>query len=113
MINIQIGSNDMCGACNSSYMNEVTPDKFGCYVEAAVDKIQANIPRVLVNLIATFNVSQIFPLTTDQSYCRYMHSNTSTKTNTQECSCATTPGGLEKMNDLSAGMKRINLKCKY
>lgn len=103
MINIQIGSNDMCGACNTTFMNEVTPVKFGNYVKAAVEKIQKNIPRVLVNLIGTFNVSQVFPLTSNQTYCGFT-SNSSTETNVRECPCAKTPEGLEKMNQLSTGM---------
>lgn len=103
MINIQIGSNDMCGACNTTYADEVTPEKYGSYVESAVEKIQTNIPKVLVNLIGTFNVSQIFPLTSNQSYCRYISNGTSTETNLQECPCANTAEGLEKMDMLSAG----------
>ncbi|KAI7871370.1 uncharacterized protein EV154DRAFT_431606 [Mucor mucedo] len=105
MINIQIGSNDMCGACNTTFVNEVTPEKFGNYVEAAVEKIQKNIPRALVNLIGTFNVSQIFPLTFNQSYCGFT-SNISSQTNIQECPCAATSEGLKKMTELSTAYNK-------
>ncbi|KAI9476469.1 MAG: hypothetical protein EXX96DRAFT_596522 [Benjaminiella poitrasii] len=101
MINIQIGSNDMCGACNSSYMEEVTPEKYGNYVEAAIERIQANVPNVLVNLIGTFNVSEVFPLTAGQSYCRMKNNDPSTVGNLQSCSCGRTPEGLQTMSNLS------------
>jgi phospholipase B1 len=97
MINIQIGSNDMCGACNSSYINDTTPEKFGSYVEAAVKRIKDNIPKVLVNLIGTFNVSEVFPLRAGQSYCLPLNSSKPL------CPCAATPGGFEKMDNLSIG----------
>lgn len=102
MINIQIGSNDMCGACNSSYMDEVTPEKFGGYVEAAVERIQANIPHVLVNLIGTFNVSELFPLTDGQAYCRPKNNDSSTIGNRESCSCGNSEEGLQKMFNLTA-----------
>lgn len=102
MINIQIGSNDMCGACNTTYMDDVTPDKFGGYVESVVERIQANIPKTLVNLIGAFNVSQIFPLSAGQDYCPKIN-NTNITSNTKLCSCAATPEGLEKMGNLTLG----------
>ncbi|KAI9272278.1 SGNH hydrolase-type esterase domain-containing protein, partial [Helicostylum pulchrum] len=110
MINIQIGSNDMCGACNSSYINDTTPEVFGNYVEAAVERIRNGIPKVLVNLVGTFNVSQLFPLRAGQSYC--LPSN-----NTDEtlCPCATTPGGLEKIGNLNLAynQKLVDIYKKY
>lgn len=98
MINIQIGSNDMCGACNSSYINDTTPEVFGSYVEAAVERIRNSIPKVLINLIGTFNVSEVFPLRAGQSYCLPVND-----TDNPLCPCTTTPGGLEKMGNLNIG----------
>ncbi|KAI8083693.1 hypothetical protein BDF21DRAFT_336998 [Thamnidium elegans] len=110
MINIQIGSNDMCGACNSSYINDTTPEVFGSYVEAAVERIRNNIPKVLVNLIGTFNVSEVFPLRAGQSYCLPLN-----KTGESLCPCTTTPGGLEKMGNLNIAynQKLVDIYNKY
>ncbi|KAI7901119.1 SGNH hydrolase-type esterase domain-containing protein [Cokeromyces recurvatus] len=115
MINIQIGSNDMCGACNSSYMDEVTPEKYGNYVASAIETIQAKIPNVLVNLIGTFNVSEVFPLTAGQSYCQRRGQNSSTEGNIHSCSCGGTPEGLELMSNLSKAYneKLYNIYEKY
>ncbi|KAI8047025.1 uncharacterized protein B0P05DRAFT_567136 [Gilbertella persicaria] len=102
MINIQIGSNDMCNSCEQNEVNYTTPESYGNYVNAAIDRIQQNIPKVLVNLIGTFNVSQIFPLTANQTYCSPMTTNVRVNYNLGECNCAGVPGGLEKMDQLSA-----------
>lgn len=102
MINIQIGSNDMCGACNSSYMDEVTPEKFTGHVEAAIKRIHDNIPNVLVNLISTFNVSELFPLTEGQAYCRPKNNDSSTIGNRKSCPCGNSEEGLQKMFNLTA-----------
>jgi phospholipase B1 len=106
MINIQIGSNDMCGACNGSYMDEVTPEKYGAYVDSAIARIKAHVPNVLVNLIGTFNVSQVFTLTASDAgmaYCRPQVQNKTSGSDENECSCSKTPEGLAKMDELSAG----------
>lgn len=49
MITIQIGSNDQCAACGSN-ANLVTADAYGKYVEAAIQRIKAEIPKTVVNL---------------------------------------------------------------
>ncbi|KAI7871362.1 SGNH hydrolase-type esterase domain-containing protein [Mucor mucedo] len=108
MINIQIGSNDMCGACNTSYVNEVTPEKYGGYIEAAIDRIHASVPNVIVNLISTFNVSQVFPLT--EAY-----PNHCVNRNIDLCPCASVPGGLEIMSQLNNAYneKLVQIYKKY
>lgn len=104
MINIQIGSNDICGACNTSYADEVTPEKFGGYVEAAIDRIHTSVPKVVVNLIGTFNMSQLFPLTAAYpTHC--------VKSNLELCPCASYPGGLEKMTKLNIGKRFYIVIC--
>lgn len=50
MITLQIGSNDQCASCLSPFSGEVTAEKYGNYVEKAIDRINNEIPRVLVNL---------------------------------------------------------------
>lgn len=49
MITIQIGSNDQCAACGSGAAS-VTADAYGNYVEAAIQRIKAEIPKTVVNL---------------------------------------------------------------
>ncbi|CAO3679287.1 hypothetical protein G6F70_005299 [Rhizopus microsporus] len=101
MINIQIGSNDMCSSCDSRYMNITTPDQFASHMDAAIERIVTNVPRVLVNVIGAFNVSQLFPVTAGQAYCRPTHNDTSTIGNRRECTCGSTPDGLKHMDYLA------------
>lgn len=42
--------NDQCAACGDKNKDNVTPDAFGKYVEAAIQRIQKEIPKVVINL---------------------------------------------------------------
>ncbi|GAA5805545.1 hypothetical protein HPULCUR_011064 [Helicostylum pulchrum] len=112
MINIQIGSNDMCGACNTSYMNQVTPEKYGKYVDSVVDRIHSSIPKVIVNLISSFDLSQVFELSAANSqYCAARKDGTGDA----GCSCAVNSEGLNKMKEFSKGydQKLLEIYKKY
>jgi lysophospholipase L1-like esterase len=50
MVTLQIGSNDQCASCNSTITDHVTPTAYGQYVEAAIQRIKTEIPKVVVNL---------------------------------------------------------------
>ena len=49
-ITIQIGSNDQCASCSGSITDHVTATAYGKYVEDAIKRIQAEIPKTVVNL---------------------------------------------------------------
>ncbi|KAI9302921.1 GDSL-like Lipase/Acylhydrolase-domain-containing protein [Cunninghamella echinulata] len=103
MITIQIGSNDQCSYCNTTHKDKVTPDSYGANIEAAIQTIQSKIPKTLVNLVGTFNVSQVFPLsqTKGLNYCLMDNNDTSTIKNNRMCSCSA-PSNHETMDELSA-----------
>ncbi|KAI9477877.1 MAG: hypothetical protein EXX96DRAFT_229104 [Benjaminiella poitrasii] len=96
-ITIQIGSNDQCAACKADLAEYVTAEAYGQYVEAAVQRIKAEIPKVVVNLLGTFKVSGVFPLSAGQSYCV----PNGILENTSECSCSGSAADLAKMDALS------------
>ncbi|KAL9539926.1 hypothetical protein MBANPS3_009989 [Mucor bainieri] len=50
MLNIHIGSNEMCQACDSKLTNLTTPDVYAREIENAVQRIQKSMPKVFVNL---------------------------------------------------------------
>ncbi|KAI9263353.1 hypothetical protein BDA99DRAFT_438410 [Phascolomyces articulosus] len=87
LITIQIGSNDQCASCLNPFSGEVTVDKYTGYVEAAVERIKKEVPRVLVNLVGSFNVSAVYGLTKGQEYCRPLFNNPDAILNRVECSC--------------------------
>ncbi|KAI9478661.1 MAG: hypothetical protein EXX96DRAFT_571769 [Benjaminiella poitrasii] len=98
MITIQIGSNDQCASCGTdSIVNEVTPEAYGKYVEAAIERIKAEVPKVIVNLFGTFKVSGVYPLTNGQAYCV---PNGFLK-NTDECQCFSSAENMAKMDAIS------------
>ncbi|KAI7882453.1 hypothetical protein K492DRAFT_160574 [Lichtheimia hyalospora FSU 10163] len=87
MITIQIGSNDQCASCLSPWKSEVTAEKFGSYVEKAVERIQKSIPRTIVNLVGSFKVSPVYTITRGQDYCRPILNIPDAQLNRVECSC--------------------------
>ena len=58
-----ITGNDQCASCSDNSA-DVTADAYAGYVDAAVERIRNEIPRVIVNLVGTFNVSGVYDLTT-------------------------------------------------
>ncbi|KAG1047236.1 hypothetical protein G6F43_010304 [Rhizopus delemar] len=71
MITIQIGSNDQCASCNPLISHYATPEAYGKYVESAIQRIQKEIPKTVVNLISNFKISSIFLRTkNEQAYCK-------------------------------------------
>ncbi|KAI7852353.1 hypothetical protein BDC45DRAFT_607521 [Circinella umbellata] len=69
LITIQIGSNDQCSSCSDDNA-DVTADAYAGYVDAAIERIRDEIPKVIVNIVGTFNVSGVYESTMGQEYCR-------------------------------------------
>ncbi|KAI7892132.1 uncharacterized protein EV154DRAFT_505727 [Mucor mucedo] len=98
MITINIGTNDQCSSCSSESEAYTTPEAYGKYVEAAILRIQKEIPKVVVNLLGTFKVSGIFPLSAkNKSYCV----KNGILENNKECACSGSTANMTKMDDLS------------
>ncbi|KAI9263352.1 hypothetical protein BDA99DRAFT_438457 [Phascolomyces articulosus] len=87
MITIQIGSNDQCASCNNPFSDEVTTEKFGGYMAEAIERIKNEVPRVLVNVVGSFNVSVVYNLTKGQEYCRPIFDQPNFLLNRAECPC--------------------------
>ncbi|CAG8601318.1 4500_t:CDS:2, partial [Cetraspora pellucida] len=68
-LNVFVGPNDLCFQCMSIIPKE--EKAFEDYVYDALEKIRANVPNVIVNIIGNFNVSQIYKITRGQTeYCK-------------------------------------------
>lgn len=87
----------MCSSRNSS--TDVTADLFGGYVRSAIERIRVNIPKVLANIIGSYNTPQIIPLSDEQGigYCTITVNNTSTIANRKLCQCDATAEGRASM----------------
>lgn len=49
-ITLQIGSNDQCASCIGALVANGIAEAYGQYIETAIERIKANIPRTVVNL---------------------------------------------------------------
>ncbi|KAG2233944.1 hypothetical protein INT48_009757 [Thamnidium elegans] len=102
LINIQIGSNDQCASCIDNFIPLLTPELYGKHVTAAIERIRKNVPRVLINLIGTFNVTQVYTVTANQDYCKPFQSSDFI-INSVECPCALDKKYRPKMDLVSVG----------
>ncbi|KAI9027281.1 hypothetical protein CLU79DRAFT_698169 [Phycomyces nitens] len=100
LINIQIGSNDQCTYCIDPVFQSLGPKNYAKNIVAAIERIRTTVPRVMINLLSTFKVSQVYILTSQQEYCRPFK-NINFKLNTFECMCAINPKNHAKIDKVS------------
>mmetsp|Transcript_12003 Transcript_12003/g.15948 ORF Transcript_12003/g.15948 Transcript_12003/m.15948 type:complete len:350 (-) Transcript_12003:125-1174(-) len=63
-----IGANDLCESCYNR--SSETPEAFGNTVNSIISQIYTSIPRVAVQLVGLFNISQVWDLNKHSPYCR-------------------------------------------
>lgn len=116
--------NDQCSSCQAN-ATQYTPEAYGNYLRAAVQRIQQNIPNVIVNLsksyflgltknrilhtskltitiVGDFRVSPVYTVTANQSYCQPF-TGTTIEINSIECGCAKTAAGKAIMDQAADG----------
>jgi phospholipase B1 len=95
ILTILIGANNLCGACTSSSYSQ--PDFYQQQLELVLQKTYTQIPRVFVNILLMFNISQVYTCMMTSVYCI-------TAVNfftTTECGCLTdhtTPQQRQEMD---------------
>ncbi|KAI9025840.1 hypothetical protein CLU79DRAFT_789620 [Phycomyces nitens] len=115
LITIQIGSNDQCGSC-TSFANESTVEAYTLYVEAAIERIQNDIPKTIVNLIGNLNVSALLPLAEAHAeYCPSNDTSVNYFTPKAECPCLSSQEQMDTMDYLADNYNKalINIAHKY
>ncbi|KAL1928427.1 hypothetical protein VTP01DRAFT_2783 [Rhizomucor pusillus] len=112
MIVLNIGNNDQCATC-SLWKNDVTPEKYKQYVEAAISRIKAEIPRTVVQILGAFKVSQVYQLTRGQSYCHPLLNIDDALLNHIECSCFLGPDKNRKLMDSMVEQYNQGLQAIY
>ncbi|KAG0183883.1 hypothetical protein DFQ28_000667 [Apophysomyces sp. BC1034] len=70
LINVLIGYVDSCDSCVLDIYSGNNTELYESYVDKALERIRASIPRVLVNLIGISNVGDIISRTANQKYCQ-------------------------------------------
>lgn len=66
-----IGGNDLCLSCVLE--QALSPDKWEERMRTILTKVKQQIPRVIVNVVPIFKVSQIVELTKDDAECQILH----------------------------------------
>ncbi|KAJ3286672.1 hypothetical protein HK104_008918 [Borealophlyctis nickersoniae] len=87
LMNIFIGSNDACLGCLDG-ISMPNPDQYEQMMRALFTKIRKQVPRVVVNVMQQFNVSQVWDLTHTDPWCASLRGIGLAF----ECSCAFLPG---------------------
>jgi hypothetical protein len=99
MLTILIGANNLCGACyNASYAQ---PDYYQQQLEIVLEKAYTQIPRVFVNVLLMFNISQVYTAMMTSEYCKLVVNYITSS----ECGCLTdhtTPAQREAMDIYAA-----------
>lgn len=96
VLTIVIGANDLCVGCRNR--SSSMPENWAATIDAALAKIQQNIPRVFVNLVPLFNVSQVWTLSRGHPYCEFVFKHIN------ECPCLReTDEDRQIMDHLSVG----------
>lgn len=70
-LNLQIGSNDLCGMCHQAIVGfgPSSPDEFESSIRKALEAVRKNIPNTVVNVVGVFKVSDVYSMTLNQPYC--------------------------------------------
>ncbi|KAJ3300616.1 hypothetical protein HK104_009273 [Borealophlyctis nickersoniae] len=87
LLNIFIGSNDACLGCHPVPLYP-SPDTFETLMRSLFEDIRQRVPRVVVNIMQQFNVSQVYDLTHKDPWCAGLRNAGLIL----ECTCAFMPG---------------------
>eukprot|EP00842_Homolaphlyctis_polyrhiza_P006609 jgi/Hompol1/694/HPOL_004602-RA len=91
LITLFIGNNDVCLGCSPfGFDRSLTPDAFEVNMRSVLERLRTNIPRVIVNVLLQFNVSQVWDLTHNDKECQLLRASGMVF----ECVCAFLPGPL-------------------
>jgi len=91
---ILIGANNMCGACHNNSANSA--DTYEQQLDSSLQYLYEKIPRVRVNLLPMFNISQVWYWHNTDEYCRIMWDTISSS----ECSCITPKSNTQQDREL-------------
>jgi len=85
LLTILIGANDLCASCTyaGKYLD---PDEFEAHLSKVLEGVRLNIPRVFVQLIEFFNLSQVYDLSLKTPVCAEIHRDLFI-----ECDCIFSP----------------------
>lgn len=71
-LSFQVGANDVCQLCAAADapMGPATKSDFEANIRATLEHVRTNIPNTVVNLFGAWQLTDIYALTSGQSYCK-------------------------------------------
>ncbi|XP_065915128.1 phospholipase B1, membrane-associated-like [Dysidea avara] len=72
LLTILVGANDVCLGCSGD-VPYLTADDYEKYMTELMEEIHNNIPKVFVNYMLLFNVSQVYDISMKSDYCKDVH----------------------------------------
>jgi len=72
VLTLLIGANNLCDSCDESFNIYDSAAAFEKNLRGIVKELQT-IPRLFVNLVGIFNISGVYTIALNNTYCRYMH----------------------------------------
>ncbi len=77
LLTLLIGANDACPLCNFKNDSHITPEQaaeiYSTNIENTLVYIQSTIPKILVNIMPIFNISQVYNISLNSTYCDIFH----------------------------------------
>jgi len=100
VLTILIGANNLCLSCFSEFSVLEAANVYEEWLQTTLTTIQKQIPRVFVNIVEIFNISGVYDIAVNSTYCSTIHRFLAI-----ECVCAFDPidGAYyrQKMDDMS------------
>jgi phospholipase B1 len=75
VLSMLVGANDVCGLCSDDPRPSVhhAGKQYEKHIKRVFQEIYDTIPRVFVNVVPMFNMSHLYNLTKNSSYCSDLH----------------------------------------
>lgn len=102
VLTIWIGANDLCEVCHNMSPNVThSPQYYKQKLNETLGLLQASVPRLFVNLIPFFSLSQVYNVTQPYANCDLVHALF------DECSCMYSPNAQER-DDMDIAGRQFN-----
>ena len=101
MATILIGANNLCVACHNNTAD--SPETYGQLLNSSIAQLEASIPRVRVNILPMFNITQVYYWSRTNTYCTRIWDLF------EECPCLTkdsTEQDLQTVNDYAVEYRK-------
>lgn len=100
-----VGANELCLRCGDTHIQPTSPDDYEKFFRSALGRLRDGVPRLFVNVMLMFNVSQVYQVSLRSKRCETIHSDFFV-----ECSCAflNTSSGTKRRQEMDEAALAYN-----